>query len=244
MDALTTLIPGLTAPIELIRSAARRRSVSLRITDTPSVVVRAPVRMPLATITRFILQRTAWIETQMRKHAAFGAQYPRCHGCEGDRIFVLGMPRVVRIITDASTRRVHCAITTDAFTMRGNSGSLSANQRRSRIAAHLRAQAETEFPSRTQLWARTMHLTPSRIIVRAFTRRWGCCTHDGEIRLNWRLIMCPLHIVDYLIVHELAHLRFHHHRPTFWRLVEKFHPEWRESRRWLNTHGSAITKMV
>lgn len=105
----------------------------------------------------------------------------------------------------------------------------------------LQARAREDLTSRVALRGREMGQLPRRLSVRGQKTRWGCCTGRGTVTLNWRLVMAPPEILDYVVVHELAHLTEPHHRPPFWRRVEAFCPEWRRWRRWLRDFGSQLT---
>jgi len=83
-------------------------------------------------------------------------------------------------------------------------------------------------------------LQVSRVSIRNQRTRWGSCGRDGHISLNWRLVLMPDWVRDYVLVHELMHLRRLDHSPKYWTLVEKACPVFREARRWLREHGPAL----
>lgn len=100
----------------------------------------------------------------------------------------------------------------------------------------LRSQAELDLAERLRLRAAEMGLTYGRVAVRDQTSRWGSCSSSTNLAFNWRLVMAPPEVLDYVVVHELAHLVELNHGPRFWAVVERFCPDWRRSRRWLRTH--------
>jgi len=113
----------------------------------------------------------------------------------------------------------------------------------------LRARAATELPGRVSALAREyayvgsrdglpLHVT--RISIRSQRTRWGSCGRDGHICLNWRLILMPEFVRDYVIIHELMHLRRLDHSRAFWRLVEVACPDYRRARQWLRQHGASL----
>jgi predicted metal-dependent hydrolase len=82
---------------------------------------------------------------------------------------------------------------------------------------------------------------PSRVLVRDQRRRWGSCAPDGTLRFNWRILMAPPHVVDYVVVHELAHLSVRNHSSTFWAEVERILPRYREAQATLKQVGPSLT---
>jgi predicted metal-dependent hydrolase len=80
----------------------------------------------------------------------------------------------------------------------------------------------------------------ARITIRAQRTRWGSCSATGTLSFNWRLVLAPLEVLDYVVVHELCHIRVPDHSRRFWRLVESRRPEWRRQRDWLTVHGPEL----
>jgi predicted metal-dependent hydrolase len=76
--------------------------------------------------------------------------------------------------------------------------------------------------------------------VKEFQSRWGSCTPTGRVDFNWKIIMAPNRVVDYVVVHELCHLKQHDHSPQFWKLVESIMPDYAESKEWLRVNGSSL----
>ena len=108
-----------------------------------------------------------------------------------------------------------------------------AEQLKDRVQAWLQAEARRVFAERIPLFAQRLGRTPKRWTLSSARTRWGSCTADGTIRLNWRLVHFPLDVVDYVIAHELAHLSEMNHGPRFWATVGDLFPEFRQARAWL-----------
>ncbi|MBF0185585.1 MAG: M48 family metallopeptidase [Magnetococcales bacterium] len=96
-----------------------------------------------------------------------------------------------------------------------------------------RRQAALYLPIRLSAWSARMGVDFQRLTIRNPRRRWGSCSVQGSINLNWRLIWLPVRLGDYVLVHELSHLRHMDHSPAFWQLVANYVPDYRECRRQL-----------
>ena len=88
--------------------------------------------------------------------------------------------------------------------------------------------------------AEALGVSYRRIDIRDQRTRWGSCSPRGTLSFNWRLSLAPLEVLDYVVVHELCHLREPNHSPRFWRLVTERRPGWRKQRAWLREHGPEL----
>jgi predicted metal-dependent hydrolase len=105
------------------------------------------------------------------------------------------------------------------------------------IERHLWRLAAKEFPPKVFEFAATHQLTVRRVTVRNQRSHWGSCSRQGTVSLNWRLIQAPTFVGDYLILHELVHLRHMNHSTRFWREVKRVCPEYHAAERWLKQHS-------
>jgi len=104
----------------------------------------------------------------------------------------------------------------------------------------LRDRARCELPLRLRALAARHGLAVSRVSIRNQRSRWGSCGRDGHICLNWRLVLMPPDVSEYILIHELMHLRRMDHSPAYWRLVAEACPGFRASRDWLRRHGASL----
>ena len=108
------------------------------------------------------------------------------------------------------------------------------------LRQRFRLLSKEELPGRTKTLADRFELSYPKVSIRDQQTRWGSCSSSGVLSLNWRLIMVPSSVVDYIIIHELMHLREMSHSPRFWKFVETACPQYRESEQWLKTHHSEL----
>ncbi len=103
-----------------------------------------------------------------------------------------------------------------------------------------RRQAKARLEERAAYFASRMGVSYQRISVRAAKTRWGSCSAKGNLNFHWKLILMPPQVLDYVLVHELAHRKEMNHSPAFWAEVEKILPDYRERRKWLKTYGQTV----
>jgi predicted metal-dependent hydrolase len=109
-------------------------------------------------------------------------------------------------------------------------------QIKDRVQGWLQTQARRLFGERLEVYAERLGVRHSAYALSSAATRWGSCTADGKIRLNWRLVHFPMSLIDYVVAHELAHLKEMNHSPRFWDTVESIFPEFREAREQLRSH--------
>ena len=204
----------------------RARHYILRVTVDGALRVTMPWRGSRAEATRFVLERRAWIERERYARSLEAGR--RGPWTSGDVVALRGAEVPLEVTTiDGGRVRVMfggCAVTARAD---------AASDLRPHVERHLRRVAERELSDRLRGLAADHQLPLAGVTVRAQRSQWGSCSPSGRISLNWRLIQLPPHVCDYILLHELAHLRHLNHSARFWREVERICPWHREARAWL-----------
>lgn len=103
-----------------------------------------------------------------------------------------------------------------------------------------RDKAREIFEQKVSYYAQMMGVSYGRIAIRDQKTRWGSCSGEGNLNFNWRLIFAPAGVMDYVVVHELAHRKEMNHSPRFWRVVEDTMPEYRKYQKWLKENGRGL----
>ncbi|MBV9550078.1 MAG: M48 family metallopeptidase [Alphaproteobacteria bacterium] len=111
-----------------------------------------------------------------------------------------------------------------------------------RILDFLKREARGLCEAKALAHGALIGVTPSRITMRDTASRWGSCSTSRALSFSWRLIFAPDAVRDYVVAHEVAHLREMNHGPRFWKLVEKLHPEFKAAQAWLRTHGKNLQR--
>lgn len=111
---------------------------------------------------------------------------------------------------------------------------------RSELENRYRQAAKKYFPARVAYYENIIGVTHGSISIRNQKTRWGSCSAKGNLNFNWRLVMAPAGILDYVVIHELCHLAYLNHSSQFWRLVSGILPDWKERRSWLKANGPLL----
>lgn len=221
----------------LVRSNRRRRTIEITV-EPDGVRVSAPMRTPNAEIEAAVREREAWI----RRHLAVPREAPRVATyVDGEPLTFLG--RATPLLVSERPGRARAAL--DFFNLRVSvPPRLEAGPRqaavRSAVLTWYRERAAEVIPLRVEGWSKAMGCQPSRVVVKEQKQRWGSCGPDGVLRFNWRLVLAAPALLDYVVVHELAHLRHPHHGPVFWRAVARTMPDYRERRSRLREWGRTL----
>ena len=222
-------------PVAYRLRRSHRRSIGLTI-DQHGLRVAAPLRAPLYEIEGLIRKHAAWVQGKLAEWRERPAQAALALQ-DGALIEVLGLPRQIRRI-DAS--RVLASLNGTQILLQ-----LPAEMPAGPLLEKLlREQARQFFHERLAYYAPALGVAPPPLRLSSARTRWGSCSRHGGISLNWRLILMPPPVVDYVVCHELAHLREMNHSPRFWSVVEQLYPDWRAQRLALRELGRQLPQFA
>jgi predicted metal-dependent hydrolase len=218
----------------LIRS--KRRSIGFLI-DEDGLRITAPKWVTIAEIENAIGEKQRWILTKLSERRERSARrlQPHMQWCDGATLPYLGLDVTLRILAgqasgityDAETRELTVSLPPDA----------GEQQLKDRVQGWLQQEAKRIFAERLPVYAEKLGVTYQSFSLSSATTQWGSCTVEGRIRLNWRLIHFALPMIDYVIAHELSHLREMNHSPRFWATVQSIFPEFEMAKRALRESG-------
>jgi predicted metal-dependent hydrolase len=214
----------------LLRS--KRRSIGFLISDE-GLRVTAPKWVTLGEIENSIREKQRWILSKLSERRERSARrlQPQMQWRDGATLPYLGQDLTLRIRTgqsigaayDEDTRELTISLPADA----------GEQQLKDRVQGWLQARAKEIFAARLPVYAAKLGVTYQSFALSSATTQWGSCTSDGRIRLNWRLMHFALPLIDYVIAHELSHLREMNHSPRFWATVQSIFPEFETAKRTL-----------
>ncbi|WLI88377.1 SprT family zinc-dependent metalloprotease [Massilia sp. R2A-15] len=218
------LLGSQTIDYSLRRSS--RRSIGFMI-DDDGLRVTAPRRVTLAEIDNAIRAKQRWILTKLQERGerrALRQQKPPVQWVDGAELPFMGAEIVLRLEPAA---RSHCRFNEEARELCvGVAPGLSEWQLQQRVRIWLQDEAKRVFAERLDLYAARLGVTYTSMTLSSAGTRWGSCSVEGSIRLNWRLIHYALPLIDYVVAHELAHLLEMNHSARFWAAVESVYPDY------------------
>ncbi len=215
---------------QLIRS--KRKTVAIIVQRDGKVIVRAPLKASQRQIQQFVESKIGWI---LEKKAQAQEQPPQTarQFVAGERFPYLGQEYALSVLPGPGTG------------LRFGSGFLLNKKSQSEAALLFekwyKAAARKILTERTRFYAQKFGLKYQKIRISSARTRWGSCSSRGTLSFTWRLVMAPLDVVDYVVVHELAHLRHPNHSAAFWAEVAGMMPDYQTHRDWLKKNGRFLT---
>ena len=218
----------------LLRS--KRRSIGFLI-DEDGLRITAPKWVTIAEIENAIRDKQRWIFTKLNERRERSARrlQPHMQWCDGATLPYLGNDITLRIVAAQASGIAYDAQTQElAVSLPPEAGE---QQLKDRVQGWLQMEAKRIFAERLPVYAEKLGVTYRSFALSSATTQWGSCTAEGKIRLNWRLIHFAMPMIDYVIAHELSHLREMNHSPRFWATVQSIFPEFEMAKRALRESG-------
>ncbi len=215
---------------KIVRS--NRKTVALIVTQDATLVVRAPVFTPMEHIERLVSKKSSWI----RQKIAEVIERPKPLAKEfvgGEGFLYLGKLYKLHIVDDASL----IIELKDRLYISKN----SLPQARQVIVQWYKKEALKIIRERCAWYAKIIGYKPASVKITNAQKRWGSCGPKGRLNFSWRLIMAPVEVIDYLVVHELVHIGQPDHSKLFWAKVKSILPDYQMREKWLKQNGRLLT---
>ena len=213
-----------------VRVSTRARSYRLSLPHVGPPVLTVPATGRWRDAEGFLIRHTGWLAQRLtRRSVPVGFS-------EGAIVPLRGLPH--RIVATGKLRGVVVPAEAEGERLLLVPGAPEHLARR--LGDWLKAQAAEDLRLRCDVHAATLGVTVKAIAMRSQATRWGSCSSTGRLNFNWRLVMAPPHVLDYVAAHEVAHLVEMNHSPAFWRACKRALPEMDAGRAWLKANGTAL----
>jgi len=220
---MAVIMPAVTE--YTLRRSPRARRVRVSVDNDGEVLVTLPRRAPAKAADEAVRELAPWIERRRRALARAAAEVARTPGT------VPYVGTELAIVAQPGRTRVH---------RRGDVLLVPQHDRAAAVERWYRRAARAEIEPRLDAAVARAGTSYTRLTIRGQRTRWASCSAGGAMSFNWRLLLAPETVLDYVIEHEVCHLEVMDHSPRFWRLLESRVPDWRENARWLRRYGSTL----
>ena len=240
LTAQTILLAGREVQYT-VRRSPRAKRIGLRVAPARGLEVVLPARGRLPDLPALLNDKAAWIVSALDR---LQTHLPPSQATLGDGTMLPYRGQHYRLVISARRAdKPNVILDATARTL-----TAVPSDRGEPLAPLLewwyRGEARRIIAQRVREYAATLGVAYSRLTIRDGRSRWGSCSSLGGLNFSWRLILAPPEVLDYVVIHELAHLRELNHSPRFWAIVAAHCPDYRTQQRWLKEHGAALQQLL
>ncbi len=225
-----------------VRTSKRAKRISVRYSQSAGLEVVYPSSLRAPEPETILQERADWILSAMDKLAAVNGSRPRREYRQGEAFLFRGAPYRLLLEYSPAPALIQARLTDDrlALTLPDTARHKTRDAIRQAVEAFYRQHARDYLPRRLDDLAARYGFKYAQLRIKNQKTRWGSCSAKGNINLNLRLMMAPDDAIDYVLIHELCHLRELNHSPAFWALVESVRPDYRHWKAWFKENGPCL----
>jgi predicted metal-dependent hydrolase len=229
-----TLPSGETIHYQLERRP--RRTVGLKIT-ADGLIIHAPKRIAEYQLQTILLQKSDWIQKKL--NALQQNKMPPMQWQHGEKLLLLGNQVTLAVKHDTRAKAVnHQPGLLELAQPNHEAGAISR-----KVLQWYKKQAVVDFARRLEIFSAKLGVAMPKLLISSARTRWGSCNSKQEIRLNWRLLQAPPHLINYVVCHELAHLKEMNHSVKFWAVVASIYPDYKQAEKELKAWSPKLHLM-
>lgn len=224
----------------LIKS--KRKTFTISVDSNGNIIVKAPSRLSDEKVLELVKEKSRWIKEKLLAVMEIESQRHCRHYVNGDTFNYLGTEYALQLLEDRSKKKLIVDLYDDKLlvTFPGQERIMYEANIKDAIKKWYKQKAKIKILERVTYYEKYFSEKRGPVIVKEQKKRWGSCTKDGTLRFNWKIIMAPEPIIDYLVVHEMCHLRYMNHANEFWNLVESILPDYKSRKEWLRKYGALL----
>jgi hypothetical protein len=219
----------------VVRSKKRKKTLSLQVRANGTAVIYAPHRTPITEIDKFMREKERWLWRKVSENLERQEEIKAKKYVTGEIFFFLGEPYPLKIEAD-SPGCDKLAFLCGQFVLASD----KVSRGREVFIDWYKKSAQRYIGERVDYFSQALKLIPGGIKISNARSRWGSCSQDNHLHFSWRLIMAPCPVIDYLVVHELAHIQEKNHSGLFWGLVGNTIIDYKKQRIWLKDNGHTL----
>lgn len=209
-----------------------RKTITITVERDRAVIVRAPRSTDPEKIRQVVESKKLWLYKKLQSPQKYSTERPAKEFVSGETVLYLGK-RYRLEIENSPTEQIR-------FVGKFIVAAVSSERASEVFKQWYKKQAAKKIPDRVQQYAKNLGVQYNQIFISDLKYRWGSCTPKDNLNFNWRLVKAPMFVLDYVVVHELAHFLESNHTAHFWLIVENQVPKYRKAREWLKEHGGLL----
>ena len=222
-----------------VKVSKRRRTIGFKV-QHGFITLQVPYGLAKDILTAMVLEREEWLAAKQAEQLA--APKPPQRKLESGALWPLRGKQLELVLKTSKHHQITPTATQLMMTITSRQVSKACQWRL--LENWYKTEALALAKAKVAYWQQAMGTDlkncPSLIQVRRFRSQWGSCSSNGELKFNWPLVMAPEYVFDYVVVHEMCHLRFMHHGRQFWQMVSDYCPDYVEAKQWLKLHGHSL----
>lgn len=218
---------------------SNRKTISLIIDPEKGLLVRAPERVTYRQIEQIVREKSNWIIRKQEEIKRIRSEVEK-EFVAGEKLPFQGEIYEIEVMESGEIKSVTVSLEDGIFLIKVPHDLKGDNRKeeiKRRLVEWYKKEARSKYKERVEHYRKKLGVSYNKIFIRDQKTRWGSCSSKGNLNFNWRLIMAPLSIMDYIVVHELVHLIHPNHSRDFWKLVESVIPDYKEKKQWLRVNG-------
>lgn len=224
-------------PYAIRRSPRRKKTVAVTVDAMGGVLLVAPAHLATKELDAMVRRKAPWIDRQIRRMKSRQSTPCPREFVSGESILYLGRHYRLKVCMNESG---HPKLRGRWLHVPALAGTDQPGQVRAALTSWLRRRAQERLPERVEAWRLKVGVPMPQVLVADQRKRWGSCDQRGTIRLNWRIVQAPMRLVDYVVVHELAHLQHRGHGRDYWQAVGRMMPSYERRRKELRELGGRL----
>jgi predicted metal-dependent hydrolase len=217
----------------------RRRTLTITVSRDNKIIVRSPLALPQEEIRRFLKQKEKWINKTILFNRRTRKPYIPKSFTAGEKFFYLGQE--YPLVIEEKKEKKEIRLENGTFYLYLPARCNHPNRYIARKFIHwYKTSAYRKLLEVICAYERRLKVTISDLRIKTLKRTWGSCSKKGIVTFSWKLILAPLYILEYVVVHELCHLIHHNHSPRFWQEVGKLIPDYKQRKKWLAVNENTV----
>ncbi|TDO92011.1 hypothetical protein DFR79_10837 [Halanaerobium saccharolyticum] len=229
---------------EIIRSS--RKTIGIIVNADQELIVRSPKRTSIRNIKNLLKEKENWILEKLAKMSEIKASPKDKEFISGETLYFLGKEYKLIPIAEANIKSLEIELVEETLIIRfpvelEDNKEKRKTEIRGKLISWYRSQAKTKINELINIHKKYLDVEPNKIVIKKQKKRWGSCSGKKNLNFNWKIIMAPQKVIEYLVVHELVHLIHPNHSKDFWQTVAETIPDYEEKKEWLRINGRLLT---